>query len=164
MTIGITIFSSFGYDHITMFQWVDMHVKQQSHCIASNKLRKFTKINIISTHNNKLTRALLFSCNVMYSSIFWITQNERIYHLMSRIRKNEIDMYINLCVCKITYLYIIMTNSPVIDKRKCRITLSFISSFVSWVFYPITVKWIVRNATNVYLLQKRNPADIVSLA
>ena len=109
MTIGITIFSSFGYDHITMFQWVDMHVKQQSHCIASNKLRKFTKINIISTHNNKLIRALLFSCNVMYTSIFGITQNEHIYHLMSRVRRNEIDMYMNLWFCKITYLYIITT-------------------------------------------------------
>ena len=142
-----------------------MHVKQQSHCIASNKLRKFTKINIISTHNNKLIRALLFSCNVMYTSIFGITQNEHIYHLMSRVRRNEIDMYMNLCVCKITYLYIIMTERiPVIDKRKCRITLSFMWSFIIWIFYPITVKRIVRNATNVYLLQKPNPADIVSLA
>ena len=112
-----------------MFKWIDVHVKQQSHCIASNKLRKFTKINIISTHNNKLIRALLFSCNVMYTSIFGITQNEHIYHLMSRVRRNEIDMYMNLCVCKITYLYI--KRIPVIDKQKCRITLSFISSFIS---------------------------------
>ena len=89
-----------------MFKWVHVHVKQQSHCIASNKLRKFTKINIISTHNNKLIRALLFSCNVMYTSIFGITQNEHIYHLMSRVRRNEIDMYINLCVYKITNLYV----------------------------------------------------------
>ena len=110
MTRRITIFSSFWYDHITMFKCLDMHIKQQSHCIASNKLRKFTKINIISTHNNKLIRALLFSCNVMYTSIFGITQNEHIYHLMSRVRRNEIDMYMNLWVCKITYLYIIMTN------------------------------------------------------